>query len=267
MITFSVVSIAIFAIVSLCMESINMLSLWELILFVLMYQPVMLYGRRNKAWSGAYFSFASVVMILRFPYVTYIATSQEYIQAPISMNIILVRQSVGVVFLAGMLAYLMYLWFITSCIIRNELNRAEGYKQINVKEINRARNIIGGSVAMYAVCVLLSGAVYSLRSMFVNLIVYILAALLIQVAHSMYVRAAMRDWVAKKEESNKAFEAARAGMSRGNVTGLPPAFKKEKVPAAEGIPDVQVEDLSQDRTIEYCEDSSVAEEDEEVEEE
>lgn len=194
-----IVAVAAYALVITVLYSMGMYQMYELIFPFIMLIPVYMYAKSNKAYAAVCLSALTLAVGLRYPYLQFImkAAMKNGVDAGTAYTI--QCQSSGAMYNTVMITYLLLLWLITTRLIKVEINSTNGDVFRN-KRFNLFRNLMSVSVFTYIVCAIISLWIFRMKPMWVHIIIFELVAVVIHVAHNMYVSSSIKEHIKELNE-------------------------------------------------------------------
>ena len=205
-----VVSIALYAVIAVRFMQIGIFSIFELVLAVAPLYPLKAYSKKGMQLGTVYFTLLSLATLGRLYMFNLLMGNLN--GAPVTYDLQLqIAKASGAVYFAVMVIYLIIVWFVTAMNIRSEFRYNKKRSEFNegsARFIRRMHTLMSASVVAYIFNVVLGTFVFSMSDYALNAVVFILIAVAIDVAHTLYIRGSYKEWNKehlKPEEEDKEY--------------------------------------------------------------
>lgn len=201
----TVASIALYGVIVIRLMQTGIFSMFELILAAMPLYPLRMYAKSKQYLVTVYFSWLSIATISRLYYFS--ALLDKYGSAQLNYEFRLkVAESSGAVYFSVMLVYLIVLWFISTRVIKGEfkkMGKLPVFSEQSYRTIGRMRSLMSTAVAVYILQVVFGVFVFTMQDYGWNCCAFVLVAVAIQSAHTLYVRGSFKEWEKEKIASTQ----------------------------------------------------------------
>lgn len=203
-----ILGVALYGIVVICLTAVSMFKGVELVFVALFCMPLYAYARSNKRWPATMFSIMAVASGCRYFMVPYMLDRLGYYPGTLHMGISEVARGAGVLFIGGIFVYLLVVAVITMLQISKHLKDTPKEAKLNLRPIRLAKNLMYGTTSSYVLCIVIGVFVYDLQYMVLQCVLAVLLGIVVYIGHSMYIKAAVKDWFAPEKSAGSDSEEA-----------------------------------------------------------